>query len=371
MRFGESLALAEDTLVVGAPGDSGSAVEVAGLPSAQALEAGAAYVFVREGGVWTQQARLVPLEGRAGDRFGSSVAVAGDTVVVGAPGAEAGPAVDAGVAHVFVRSAAGQWSQQGALRASNARAQNEFGSSLALHGEAVLVGAPREDSGASGVNPGSTSATAVDSGAAYLFVRSGASWTQQAYVKSPHTAEGMMFGAKVALAGDLMAVSAPQEASAATGIGRDPRIGEAVGSGAVFVYRRAGGNWMTPIYVKASNSEAGDSFGQSLALSPTTLVVGAGGEDSSGVGINDARTDSDRTESGAAYVFRLLPSGLWWEAAYVKAPNSEKGDRFGISAAVLGDTVVLGADGEDGSAQITGGNLADNAAPSSGAVFVY
>jgi hypothetical protein len=168
-----------------------------------------------------------------------------------------------------------------------------------------------------------------------------------------------------------MAVSAPQEASAATGIGRDPRVGTAVGSGAVFLYRRSGAGWMPPLYVKASNAEAGDSFGQSLALSPTTMVVGAGGEDSSGVGINDSRTDSDRTESGAAYVFRLLPSGLWSEAAYLKSPNSEKGDRFGISAAVLGDTVVVGADGEDGSARLPDGNLADNGAPSSGALFVY
>jgi hypothetical protein len=100
------------------------------------------------------------------------------------------------------------------------------------------------------------------------------------------------------------------------------------------------------------------------------LVVGAIGEDSNAVGVNDPRLDRSRTESGAGYVFRLGAAG-WEEVAYLKSPNSEPGDRFGIAVAVSGDTVAVGADGEDGSERRVDGNLADNGAPNSGAVYLY
>src|SRR5204863_403711 len=152
----------------------------------------AAYIFVRSGTNWSQQAYLKASNTDAHDYFGSSVAVSGDTVVIGAPGEASNgtgvngnqsdnSAFEAGAAYVFVRNGT-NWSQQAYLKASNTDAHDGFGFSLAVSGDTVVVGAPTEASNATGVNGNQSDNSAFEAGAAYLFVRSGTTWSQQAYL---------------------------------------------------------------------------------------------------------------------------------------------------------------------------------------------
>jgi hypothetical protein len=108
---------------------------------------------------------------------------------------------------------------------------------------------------------------------------------------------------------------------------------------------RSGGVWSQQAYLKASNTEAFDLFGYSVAVSGDTVVVGANGEDSSATGVNGNQADNSALQSGAAYVF-MRSGGVWSQQAYLKASNTEAFDLFGYSVAVSGDTVVVGANGE-------------------------
>jgi len=145
------------------------------------------------------------------------------------------------------------------------------------------------------------------SGAAYVFVRNGTTWTQQAFIKSSNPAKQDWFGVRIAISGDgnTVAVSAPNEDSAATGINGKQDDGSAAEAGAVYFYTRTGTTWVQQAYVKSSNTGAGDEFGSSIALSRDgrTMLVGARGEDSVAKGINGNQADNSLRDSGAAYLF--------------------------------------------------------------------
>ena len=214
-EFGASVAVDGNMVVVGAPQESSNG---AGGPTDNSADsAGAAYVFVRSGATWSQQAYLKPSNAEAGDRFGESVAVdedaaGGPTVVVGAFGEDSngvgGPTdnseAQAGAAYVFVRSGA-TWSQQAYLKASNAQFFDNFGLSVAVAGDTVVVGAHSEDSNGTG---GPSNNSASDAGAAYVFVRSGATWSQQAYLKASNAEAQDSFGLSVAVDGDIVVAGA-------------------------------------------------------------------------------------------------------------------------------------------------------------------
>ncbi|MFO0572592.1 MAG: cadherin-like beta sandwich domain-containing protein [Polyangia bacterium] len=256
------------------------------------------------------------------------------------------------------------------VKAGNTGAGDTFGSVVALSGDTLAVGAPAEDSSATGVggDPGNNGAT--NSGAVYVFVRSGASWVQQAYLKASNTEGGDNFGESLALSGDTLAVGAPAEDSGATGVGGDPLNNARQNSGAVFVFLRTGTTWAQQAYLKASNTGASDQFGQSLALSGDTLAVGAPGEDSNATGTNGTQTDNSASGSGAVYVF-LRTGSAWAQQAYLKASNTDPNDQFGQGLALSGDTLAVGARLEDSSALGTGGAQSDNATQDSGAVYVF
>jgi trimeric autotransporter adhesin len=273
--------------------------------------AGAAYVFTRSGTAWTQQDYLKASTSGASDYFGWAVAISGDTLVVGAH-QEDSSATDAGAAYVFTRSGS-TWTQQGnALKASNAGAGDKFGFSVAISGDTIAVGAPFEDS-SDGSNEADNNAT--EAGAAYVFTRSGTAWTQQDYLKASTPGASDYFGFSVAISGDTLVVGAPYEDSSA---------------GAAYVYVPNGSGWDQEAYLKASSPGAGNYFGESVAISGDTVVVGAYGEDSS---------------AGAAYVF--VPNGSGWDQERLTAANAEVDDYFGESVAISGDTVVVGASYED------------------------
>ena len=184
--FGYSVALAGDTALVGAYADDVGATD----------DQGSAYVFTRSGTSWSQQAQLTAGDGAAGDCFGYSVALAGDTALVGAYVNDVGAAVDQGSAYVFTRSGA-TWSQQAQLTAGDGAAGDYFGYSVALAGDTALVGAYLNDVGAN-----------ADQGSAYVFTRSGATWSQQAQLTAGDGAAADDFGHSVALAGDTALVGA-------------------------------------------------------------------------------------------------------------------------------------------------------------------
>jgi hypothetical protein len=361
--FAFSVAVSNDTVVVGATGEDSNATGVNGNQSDNsASNAGAAYVFVRNGATWTQQAYLKASNTDVSDLFGDSVAISGDTIVVGAPleDSSANGAPNAGAAYVFVRSGT-TWTQQAYLKASNSEAGDQFGISVAVSGDTIIIGAPREDG---------TSNTAFDSGAAYVFVRSGTTWSQQAYLKASNAEANDIFGQSVGISGETAVVGAYAEASAATGVNGDQSDNSASLAGAAYVFVRSGTSWTQQAYLKASNTDAGDAFGWSVAVSGDTAVVGATNEDSSATGVNGNGSDNNAAESGAAYVF--VRSGTTWsQQAYLKASNTDALDELGYSVAISGNTVVVGAVAESSDATGVDGNGSNNNAPQSGAAYAF
>jgi len=380
-QFGWSVSVSGDTVVVAALGEDSATTGVDGDQSDNSASfAGAAYVFVRSGTTWTQQAYLKASNTDAGDQFGMSVSISGDTVVVGAPEEDSDAtgvngnqsnnnAGFSGAAYVFVRSGT-TWSQQAYLKASNTGAVDLFGFSVSISGDTVVVGAQREASDATGVDGNQSDNSASSAGAAYVFVRSGTTWIQQAYLKASNTGAGDEFGWSVSVSGDTVVVGARNEDSAATGVNGNQGDNSASGAGAAYVFARSGTAWSQQAYLKASNTDAGDGFGGSVSISGDTVVVGATGEDSSATGVNGNQSNNVVSASGAAYVF--VRSGTTWrQQAYLKASNTDAGDSFSFSVSVSGDTVVVGATGEDSNTTGVNGNQSDNSALGAGAAYVF
>jgi hypothetical protein len=287
---------------------------------------------------WVQDAYLKASNAGASDQFGWAVAISGSTIVVGAPledsnqttitnndGQPGHPdndsATDSGAVYVFKRDANGDWIQDACLKASNAEANDYFGIRVAISGSTIVVGAYLEDSNQTTItnndgqpgHPDNDSAT--DSGAVYVFKRdANGDWIQDAYLKASNAEGGDFFGLSVAISGSTIVVGAWSEDSNQTTItntdGSASTDNSAGNSGAVYVFKRDGsGNWIQDAYLKASNAEASDSFGWSVAISGSTIVVGASNEDSSQTTITNAdgtaSTDNSASNSGAVYIFKL------------------------------------------------------------------
>jgi hypothetical protein len=388
--FGTSLALSADgnTLAVGAYEDSAATGIGGDQANNFADDAGAVYVYVRANNAWDQQAYVKASNTDPNDLFGArslALSADGNTLAVGAPnegsaatgigGDQAdNSAVYAGAVYVFVR-ANGAWAQQAYVKASNTGG-GWFGESLALSadGNTLAVGAIREDSAATGIGGDQADNSAVFAGAVCVFVRANNTWAQQAYVKASNTDANDKFGWSLALSadGNTLAVGAYDEDSAATGIGGDQADNSASEAGAVYVFVRANEVWAQQAYVKPSNPS--DRFGWILALSAdgNTLAVGAYVEDSAATGIGGDQASNSAGGAGAVYVF-VRVNKAWAQEAYVKASNTDEGDQFGSSLALSadGNTLAVGAPGEDSAATGIGGDQGDNSATHSGAVYIY
>ncbi|HEX2573340.1 MAG TPA: cadherin-like beta sandwich domain-containing protein [Polyangia bacterium] len=375
------VAISGDTLAVGAPGESSSAIGIDGNQADNSKPgSGAVYIFIRSGNGWAQQAYIKASNPDAGDGFGVSVALSGDTLIVGAPGESSGSsgvggdqtsnvASSSGAAYVFVRTGT-TWTQQAYIKSPDPDTDDQFGTSVAVDGNTLAVGARWESSSATGINGDIFNNSLQQSGAAYVYVRSGTTWSLQAYVKASNTGAGDEFGDSIALSGDTLAVGAPVESSAATGIGGSQTDDTAPGSGAVYIFTRSGTTWSQQAYIKASNTGQYDHFGASIALSRDTLAVGAGDESSNARGIGGNGNDDSAPSSGAVYIFTRSGS-VWSQQAYIKASNAEQGDSFGSSVALDGDRLLVGAPSEDSTATGEGGNQADNGARNSGAAYLF
>jgi len=291
-NFGTAVALDGDTALVGAPGHSSSQ--------------GAAYVFTLSGTTWSWQATLTATGGLAGDSFGWSVALSGDTALVGAP--ERGS--DQGAAYLFTRSGT-TWSQQGvALTASDGAANDSFGSAVALSGDMALIGAP-----------GHTVGGHSNQGAAYVFTRSGTTWSQQGGdLKASDGAVNDFFGSAVGLSGSTALVGA---------------LGHTVNGhsyqGAAYVFTRSGTTWSQQGGdLTASDGAALNFFGSAVALSGDTALVGA-----------PNHTVGSNSDQGAAYVFTRSGASWSWQAT-LTATGGAVDDLFGSAVALSGDTALVG-----------------------------
>ncbi len=296
-EFGSAVALSGDTAIVGAYAAS----------TETASQLGSAYVFVRSGGAWTMQQKLSVADGFAGDQFGWSVAINGDTAIVGARAADIGTTLNQGSAYVFVRSGSA-WSLQQRLTASDGAAGDEFGYSVAVAGDTVLVGARYADID-----------NKANQGAVYVFTRSGSTWTQQKKLTASDGAAGDEFGYSVALSDQAVLVGA-----------RWADMGSSANRGAAYVFHLAAGNWNELQKLTASDGGANDEFGGSVALSGDTALVGAMWD----VGAGGSQ--------GSAYVF-VRREGTWIEQAKLTAADGGPADRFGRSVALSGDRALVGA----------------------------
>ena len=300
--FGYSVAIDGNTAVVGAhredPGNTSNA--------------GSAYVFVRSNGTWSQQQKLVAGDRGVSDYFGYSVAIDGNTAVVGAYLEDPGNTSNAGSAYVFTRDGT-SWNQQQKLTAGDRERSDHFGYSVAIDGDTAVVGAYREDPGNLG-----------DAGSAYVFVRSGTSWSQQQKLVAGDKERGDWFGHSVAIDGNTAVVGAYRE---------DPgNLGDA---GSVYVFTRDGTSWNQQQKLTAGDRERYDSFGYSVAIDGNTAVVGAYQED-----------PGNTSNAGSAYVF-TRDNGTWSQQQKLTAGDRGAGDYFGYSVAIDGDTAVVGANRED------------------------
>lgn len=386
--FGRVMALSSDgtTLAVGAYWEESSATGVNGNQADNsAPSAGAVYIFRRTGGSWAQEAYVKASNTGAGDVFGHALALSGDgnTLVVGAYGEDSNGTPsdnsfwDSGAVYVFRRQGT-IWVQDAYLKASNLEPDDFFGYAVAISGDGTTLaaGALRESSAATGVNGNQTNNLVQGSGAVYVFRRTGSGWAQEAYVKAITTDVADYFGSKLVLSenGDCLAVAAVGEASGSTGVSGNPFDNSVWMAGAVYVYRRTMSQWATEAYLKASNTDVGDGFGRSLALSAdgNTLAAGTWAEASRATGVNGLQTDNSARNAGAVYLFQRA-AGAWAQEAYLKASNTEAEDHFGYSVALSADgtSLAVGAIGEASGATGVDGNQADNSERNSGAVYLF
>lgn len=298
--FGWSVALAGDTLVVGATREASNATGVDGDQSNNAMAAaGAVYVFTRSGSSWSQQAYIKASNTQAADLFGSSLTLSGETLAVGA----LGQGSFSGAVYVFTRNGS-SWSQQAFLKASNSGANDYFGTSVALLGDRLAVGAYGEGSNATGVDGDESNNSMTGAGAVYIFARQGTDWSQETYLKASNTNTGDQFGYNLALLGDVLAVAAPSERSNAVGVDGDQTNNTLSMAGAVYLFRHDDASWTETAYLKASNTGAQDGFGSSIGLVDGLVVVGATGESSSAAGVypdSVGQDNNDAAKAGAAY----------------------------------------------------------------------
>ncbi|GAB6038496.1 hypothetical protein JCM15519_30550 [Fundidesulfovibrio butyratiphilus] len=286
--FGQKVAIDGDTVVVGSPGHN--------------AYTGAAYVYTRSATTWTLEQELTASDGVRAERFGTSVDIDGDTIIVGAYYHKVGDNIGQGAAYVFVRSAS-TWTETAELTASDGRARDYFGASVAIDGDTIVVGAYQH---------------AVDDhttqGAAYVFVGSGSTWTQQAKLLSDDGASADNFGIGVAIDGDTVVVGAYHH-----------NVGDASNQGEAYVYTRTSETWSQQAKLTASDGKADASFGYSVAIDGEYVMVGANCMDGT---------------KGAAYLYKRDAASSWIQ---IQELTSSVTASLGNSVAISEHVIIVGA----------------------------
>lgn len=282
---------------------------------------------------------------------------------------------DAGAVYIYTRtSLTSNWAFQAKLKPTQLGAGDWFGNSLDLSndGNTLVVGSNREDGSGTGVNPAANN-SATEAGAAYVFTRSGSTWSQQAYLKASQVTAYDYFGTTVAISGDGNTVAIGAIGEDGSGAGINQTVTETKSSaGAVYTFTRSGSVWSFDAYIKTANPDADDFFGVDVTLNDdgTTLAAGALSEDGGNPGINPVMNNSV-SGSGAVYVFKKT-AGVWAQEAYVKAGSVSAGDGFGISVDLdgTGNALVVGSLWEDGNGKGVNPG-ANESASNAGAAYLY
>ena len=307
--FGSSVAIFDETIVIGAPSDDDNGTN-----------SGSAYIYtLGPGGVWSEQQKLLANDGAATDFFGGSVAIEGDTVIVGAIWDDDN-GTDSGSTYVFTRDAGGVWNEVQKLTASDGAIEDSFGGSVAVSNGIVLVSAYRDDD------------NAIDSGSVYVFSRSsGGVWSEQQKLTALDAEAGDFFGHSVDL----------DESIAIVGANLDDDNGDRSGSAYVFA-RSSAGIWSEEQKLKPSIGLPLEQFGFSVSVDSSFAVVG---------------TPLDSTfgfSSGSAYVFTRAPGGVWRQKQKIVPNDGAMSDRFGYSVAIHNGQAVFGAQADDDSGMDSG-----------------
>lgn len=312
-NFGHSVAINGDTVVIGATDSNG-----------KVADSGSAYIFERDvptPGAWGQVRKIFASDGMAGDKFGDSVSISADTVVVGSRDGE-GMVPDTGTAYIFERNvfSTGAWGQVKKIFAGDGAEDDQFGISSSISGDIIVVGARFDDD-----IPNS-------SGSAYIFYRNhptSGPWGEVRKVVAEDAAAFDNFGASVAISGNTLVV----------GSFRDTHHSNPSAGSAYIFERNHGGadNWGQSKKLIASDYRVSDWFGASVAISGDTVIVGA------------LNGDGNGANTGSAYIYeRDYPSpGAWGQRKEIFASDGMLNEKFGISVSISGDTVVVGADFAD------------------------
>ena len=289
--FGWSVSLAGDTALIGAYGDHDNGAD-----------SGSAYVFTRTGSTWTQQQKLLASDGMAGDKFGYDVSLYENTALLGAPGDNDNGNLS-GSAYVFLRTGT-TWTQQAKLLASDGSRVDRFGTSVSLVNNTAIIGAPADDDNGS------------FTGSAYVFTRTGTIWTQQAKLLASDSNEYDNFGTSVFLDDDTALIGAPYDDD------------NGLDAGSAYVFTRAGFNWTQQAKLLPLENTTYDWFGCSLCLDGYTALIGAIEYQSGGF--------------GAAYVFIHTDTG-WFQQQKLFASDGATDDWFGKSVTLCDGTAFIGA----------------------------
>jgi hypothetical protein len=289
-NFGTAVGISGDYAIVGADYDS----------TGTNYNQGAAYIFFRSGGSWVQQAKVIATDGATGDRFGYSVAIAGDYAIVGAPYKNSSQ----GAAYIFIRSGT-TWTQQAKIVATDGAAFDLFGYSVSISGARVLVGSPEDNIG-----------TYSNQGSAYVFFRVSSTWSQQAKLVASDGAAEDKFGNAVSISGNDLLVGAYQA-----------EVGGTFNAGAAYLfYYNAIFGWLSgDKLVSVDAHQSSDRFGQAVAIEGNYAVISALGS----------------PISGSARIFFFFRSGgifTWQDYEFGSTTSS-----FGQSLALSGDYVIVGA----------------------------
>lgn len=403
--LGFNIGASADSLVAGAPyEDSASATDPA---NDSAADSGAAYVFTPADDGWQQQGYLKADPPRAGSFFGTSVAISGDTLVVGAPGADplqyaGATGASAGAAHVFSRKS-GKWTLDQVLTPSSTTPGSLFGFKVAIQGDTILVSAAAE------------STDAARSGSVYVFTRQAGSWTETQRLKASSPNADSLFGFSVALDKDTLLVGASQDSSKLSLAGAayvfvreggmwkeqqrldpaDPMARSTFGwqlalhgdtavvtapsvsllqdtpSGRVLVFERSMGRFQQRQVLTAAYPRRSDLYGSGVALTDTALLIGANGDDSAGRGAGADASRMDGDHIGAAYLYARQDDGTWRSTAYLKSDNGDNADAFGQSVALTDKALFLSAPFESSATRAINGDGDNNGAFHAGAIYVY
>jgi hypothetical protein len=299
-EFGAAMAISGDTLVVGAPK---TAVRIG---ETRFVEAGLAYVFIRDGSEWVQQAKLYPDDAQPLDAFGHSVAISGDTIVIGTRFRDYGlPHEVAGRAYVFQREGM-TWTQQAQLTASDHAAEDYFGTAVAINGDTVAIGADGDDVGQSS-----------DQGSVYIFTRGGTSWTERVKILAQDGRATDNFGNSLALSSKTLIVGA-----------KSNDVGANINQGSAYVFTGTGSDWSQQAQLAASDGAPNDEFGVTTAIDGDTVLIGNNRDNAQGA-----------ANQSAAYVF--VRDGNTWAQQAALASGTE-GPFAASAVAVNGDTAVVG-----------------------------